>query len=99
MNNTQKAPCRKVKMLISKAKFFALSAVVPLLVFFLVWSRPFANSPQFKIRNLTIVVNSGSKFLPLVDITPALTGEDAQIFQKTFNPGNKVNTIFFYILL
>jgi hypothetical protein len=86
-----KTHLRKVEMLISLRKFFTLTAAVHLLLLFLVWNRPCAiPHPRMEIINSANVVKSVSNYLPPVDITPAFTGEDAQIFQKNFNPSNKV---------
>jgi len=87
---------RQFEMMISKVQFYTFAAAVPLLVFYLVWNRPCAIShPRLEIMNFSNSVKSESKYLPLVDITPALTGEDTQIFQKTFNSSNKVCVKFY----
>jgi hypothetical protein len=78
-----------IKMKISMAKLFAFTTIV-LMGFLVSLSRPCAQVPLFLFNNVAKAKESA----PLIDITPALTGEDTHLFQNSFNPSNKVLFIF-----
>lgn len=85
-------------MRISKFKFYIFATVIPLAVVFLFYIRP----PEKAAASANIVITtylrsykgkSTRKFLPLIDLTPSLTGEDDDLFRKSFNTSNKVYKI------